>query len=57
MDKVTVDLDYYFRLLKYEEKLHNLWDYLEKMKEVTTGDYKNAIKDIMHFILPVYEEK
>ena len=37
--------------------INNLWEYLEKAKEVTTGEYKNAIKDIIHFIQPYLELK
>lgn len=50
-----------YNLIEENEKLNNmknnLWDYLSKAKEVTTGEYKNAIKDIMHFIEPYMELK
>ena len=32
------------------EEVTKLVDYLLKMEEITTGDYKNAIKDILHYV-------
>ena len=33
-----------------QEKLDKILDYLQKMEGVTTGEYKQAVKDILHYV-------